>query len=361
MTLPMYLPRPPRHRQHGFSLVELMISTALGLVILGAVATLFVNNSRTRQEIERSSRQIENGRYAIQLLRDDLQLAGFLAEFNPTPLDTSTLTALPDPCAADLPSLRTALPLHIQGYDNSNSLSCLTDVKTGTDVLVVRRTSTCVAGATGCDPVASGEPYFQASLCAPSTGGTELSYSPTSNADYAAQFYALDTSAANLTRHKYNCTTLADLRRYRTHIYFIANNNIGTDGVPTLKRAELGAGTFSIVPLVEGIENLQFEYGIDTTASPGDGTPDVYTANPSGYNSCAGTACVTYWRNVMAVKVDLLARNTETTDGYTDTKTYTLGLTAAGAANTVGPFNDRYKRHAYSTAVRLANPAGRRE
>ena len=38
------------------------------------------------------------------------------------------------------------------------------------------------------------------------------------------------------------------------------------------------------------------------------------------------------------------------------TKTYDLG-----AGIVVGPFNDHYKRHAYTSVVRLMNPAGRRE
>lgn len=349
---------PPR-RQAGISLVELMISITLGLLILGGVTTVFTNNSRTRQEIEKTSRQIENGRYAMQVLGDDMQTAGFLGEFDPTPLDTSALTALPNACATDLPTLRTALPLHIQGYDNgSGAPTCLADLKSGTDIIVVRRASTCIAGATNCDAFVSGVPHFQASLCAPATGGTELSASPTSNADYAAQHYALDTASANLVRHKTNCTTIADLRQYRTHIYFVANNSVGSDGIPTLKRAELGAGAFTVVPLVEGVDNLQLEYGIDTD---NNGTPNAYTANPGSYGSCSGTACVTHWRNVMAVKINLLARNTERTAGYADSKTYTLGLQADGTANTFGPYNDAYKRHAYAAAVRLGNPAGRRE
>lgn len=346
-------------RQSGLSLIELMISITLGLLILAGVATIFTNNSRTRQEIERTSRQIENGRYAMQLLSDDLQAAGYLAEFDPTPLDTSTLTALPDPCAIDLPTLRGALPLHIQGYDNgAGAPTCLADIKPGTDIVVIRRASTCVAGTANCDPFVGGAPHFQASLCAPATGGTELSYTPTSNADYAAQFYALDTALTNLTRHKTDCTTVASVRRYRTHIYFVANNSVGSDGIPTLKRAELGAGGFTIVPLVEGIENLQLEYGIDTN---NDGVPDAFTAAPSSYNGCAGNACVVNWRNVMAAKVSLLARNTEATAGFADGKTYTLGLRADGTNNTYGPFGDSFKRHAYTSAVRLGNPAGRRE
>ena len=81
------------------------------------------------------------------------------------------------------------------------------------------------------------------------------------------------------------------------HIYFIANNNDPGDGVPTLKRAELGTnGTFSIVPLVEGIENLQFEYGLDTN---GDGMPDAVSADPGTYNGCAADPCyIANWLNV---------------------------------------------------------------
>lgn len=361
-------------RMRGLSLVELMIAMVIGLLILAGVTTAFLTSSRTRQETEKTSQQIENGRYAIQVLTDDLQLAGYLAEFNPrqmipTDADPENIlpVPLPDACATDLPTLRISLPLHVQGYDNGTGApTCLSDIKPGTDIMVVRRASTCVAGTADCDDLA-GSPYFQASLCSPATGGTELAATPTTNGvstdltDYAGTFYALDTNVGNLTRRKIDCATVytAGTRRYLTRIYFIANNDAPGDGVPTLKRAELGA-TFSIVPAVEGIDNIQLEYGLDTS-NPPDGTPDVYTANPSGYNSCSGKACVINWWQVVAIRVNLLARNTVATSGYTDNKTYTLGLKADGSDNSFGPFNDAYKRHAYTTTVRLTNPAGRRQ
>ena len=59
--------------------------------------------------------------------------------------------------------------------------------------------------------------------------------------------------------------------------------------------------------------------------------------------------------NVTAVKMYVLARNREPSRGYTDTKTYQLGETS------LGPFNDHYKRHVFSTVVRLPNISGRRE
>lgn len=337
--------------QNGLSIVEMMISITIGLIILAGLTAIFVSNSRARTEIERANRQIENGRHALQLLSDDVRLAGYYAEFDPSAL-TSPGT-LPDPCVTGLIALRDALLLHVQGYDNASTIpSCLSDVKPNTDILVIRRTSTCEAGFGDCDPVSANlVPYFQASLC---SDPAELNFPIVDNSSYPDHYYKLDTSPANLTLHKRDCTTVAALHRYLTHIYFIANNNNPGDGIPTLKRAELGSGpAFTIVPLVDGIENLQLQYGIDSPTV--DGAPDSYSAAPASAN---------VWRAVVSIKINLLARNTEPTSGYSTTaasttKTYTLGYDAGGAPIIAGPFGDNYKRHAYQSEVLINNPAGR--
>lgn len=345
-----------RHREAGFSLSELMIAVTIGLLILAGLAGVFATTSKSRGEVDRANRQVENGRYAIQLLIDDLRVAGFFGELNPT--DLPTPASKPDACATAVADLRTAMPLHVQGYDEGDAApSCLQDLRANTDILVVRRASTCIAGTTDCSAVTSGYAYFQASSCYPVAGATELASGNINN------FYRLDTDTGALTLRQRNCTTVAGLRRYITHIYFIANNSSGSDGIPTLKRAELAAGQFSIVPLVEGIENLQVEYGIDTDARGTEfaGSPNAYTTDPDTYNACVGAACMDNWRNVVSVKLHLLARNTEPTTGHRDTKTYTMGLNSVGGERTAGPFNDSYKRHVYQSSIRLANPAGRKE
>jgi type IV pilus assembly protein PilW len=338
----------------GYTLVELMVSIVIGLIVLAALVTLFAGNSRERGEVERANEQTENGRYALQLLSEDLRDAGYLASFNPGtvtgPNPQLVIPAvLPDACATDVPTLNSAMSLAVQGYyDGANAPGCLADVRAATDILVVRRASTCAVGTLGCDLQVAGDPYLQASGCA-----TEFA---------AGTYYVLDSNVLNLNLHQKDCVTAALLYQYRTHIYFIANDDKPGDGIPTLKRAELvfinGGLTFNIVPLVEGIENLQFEYGLDTSV-PTTGSPAVYTADPNTYNGCAGVTCVPYWRNTVAVQINVLARNQTPTQGYTDTKSYSLGLTAAGAPDIVGPFNDNYKRHTYSTVARLYNPASR--
>ena len=346
--------------QVGFSLVELMVAVTLGMLVMVVLSAAMVSSSQARRETDQASRQVENGRYAVQILSDDLALAGYYAEFDPWPLPTPAVK--PDPCATSVATLKTAMSLHVQGYDNPTAttiaaLTCLSDVRAGADIVVLRRSSTCIVGSAGCDAFVSGttQPYFQASLCA---SATELDSAVTTD------YYAMDTTAAGLIKHKRDCAALADFRRFVTRIYFVANNDNPSDGIPTLKRAELGATGFSIVPLVEGIENLQLEYGLDTDAIP-DGAPDVFTANPDGYTGAGAAGATGNWRNVVAIRVNLLARNTETTSGYHDAKVYTLGHNADGSDNTCSPGSSTlcsgltYKRHAFTAEVRLTNPAER--
>jgi type IV pilus assembly protein PilW len=338
-------------RETGFSLVELMIAVTLGILLVAGLATTFVNSSRARDEIERATQQIENGRYAMQVLSDDLRLAGYLGELDLVQASLATPGTKPDPCDPAPATLNTALPLHLQGYDlatASPGTCALTGLRSNTDILVVRRASTCVTGA-AC-PTVAGAPYFQASFC---NNSAELG-SPS-----GTNHYRLDTTTANLNRTWRDCAAVASTRQYLTRIYFVANDDVAGDGLPTLKRVELGAGGFSQpVAIAQGIENLQLEYGIDTN---NDGVPDALTADPDNYGACFGSGCIANWQNVMSVKINLLARNTSISSDYTNTKSYTLGLLANGNPNTVGPFNDRYKRHVFQTEVRLHNPAGRRE
>jgi type IV pilus assembly protein PilW len=162
---------------------------------------------------------------------------------------------------------------------------------------------------------------------------------------------------------------LSPLRKFSVHLYYVStcNNCTGAgDGIPTLKVVELSPATTPCTAdatvscgsmsapraIAEGIENLQFEYGID---SDDNGTPDTFTAD---------TVAAGDWKKVVAVKVFLLARNAEPTPGYADTKKYSLNSAGdeltdeSGAALT--PFNDSYKRHVYSSTVMATNIAGRK-
>ena len=73
-------------------------------------------------------------------------------------------------------------------------------------------------------------------------------------------------------------------------------------------------------------------------------------------NTYVTAPAVADWPNVMAVQINLLARASEASAGQVDAKTYSMG-----AAGTVGPFSDAYKRHVYTAMARVVNPSSRRE
>ncbi|MNF89287.1 hypothetical protein D3C84_718050 [compost metagenome] len=83
----------------------------------------------------------------------------------------------------------------------------------------------------------------------------------------------------------------------------------------------------------------------------GDGVPD------DEYVHCSSVCTVDRLINVVAVKLHLLVRSQTVSQGYVDSKSYTLGdQTITPASTEVG-----YKRHVFSTVVRLNNVSGRRE
>jgi type IV pilus assembly protein PilW len=333
-----------RIRQRGFSLIELMVSTTIGLVVLAVLATVFANTSAARAELERSSQQIDNGRYAVDVLTEDLQVAGYFGELNVASIVVPG--ALPDICSTAPAAWAAAIPFHVQGYDEGAAApACMpASLKPNTDIVALRRVRTCLAGDAGCEAVLPTQPYLQVSLC----GTAGNAYGVGIAADVAWPLTMKD------------CATIAGRRRYVSHVYFVSNDNGSGASIPTLKRLELNGDGYTEVALVEGIERLQVEYGIDTD---GDGSPDAYTADPTAYAPVACPTCTptTNWSNVVTAKLHVLSRALEISPGYVNGKVYELGLDAAGAPMRVGPFNDGYRRHVYSAAVRIMNPSGRRD
>jgi len=326
---------PRVRREGGLSLIELMISMAIGLFLLLVLTYVFQNTSSARSEVERTNRQIENGRYAVEVISEDLRLAGFYGELNVGAL--AVPGALPaDQCSLSAADWDSWIPLHVQGFDNGagfNEATCLlSNHKANTDVLVVRRARTCLAGVAGCDAVAANKAYVQVSLCASEVTTYKLGLEGTQTFD----------------RTKKDCATVADKREYLVRIYYISTDNGFGNNVPTLKRLELTGTGWITTPLIEGIEEFNVEYGLDTN---GDGAPDSYVASP---------AAVGDWMNTVTIRFYVLARNLEVSPEYTDAKTYTIGIDSVGNPVNVTP-GGGYRRHVYSNLVRLANPAGRRD
>jgi Tfp pilus assembly protein PilW len=470
----------PRPRSGGFSLVELMVSIVISLVLLIALGAMFLNVSSANKELAKANSQIENGRFAMQVLENELVHAGFWGQFVPqfddvtwTGVPADAPTQVPDPCLAYSAANWTnayvdaLLGIPVQSSDAAPGTCALAGKRANTDVLVVRHAAPCTAGEANCDAEVAGKLYFQSSQCSAGTAGTAQALgnsasaialalpsasSSTSSTDNAyngmqvrltggtgagqsrtiasytastgiatvSQAWAtspdgtttyvivenlLATNGFSLHERGANCATApaALKRKFVSNIFYIRDYaDTAGDGIPTLVRSEFDpAGTPALahqaaVALIPGIERFAVELGVDNSVArcglntavdysqpvakvdPASCTANVDSSrntlptnrgdgNPDQFIRCtAATPCTpAQLANVVAVKLYVLVRNTETSAGYTDTKTYCMSSLDAGgncpAANVAGRFNDHYKRHMFTTTVRLTTVSGRRE
>lgn len=350
----------PRLRQRGMTLTELLIACAIGILIVLAMSILMMNTLQTRNELIKTSRQIENGRYAMEELRKEIQLAGFYGSYFPSGVLSWTT---PDPCANVLANMGFAaqptlqVPVGIQGYTQSQAApNCINNRLAGTDILVVRRVATQAIEIDNNPPDNQIDNNVQGSL------GNAFYLQVSNCPDLAVEPPFVLSNAANMAAFNLHKVTpvgdpamcsnghRSEIWRYVTYLFYISTCNDcrgSGDGIPTLMMMEVSPNAVPR-PIAEGIQNMQVEYGFDTNS---DGTPDVFAADVS-----AGPPAL-QWQDAVAVKVYLLARNVETTPGHNDGKIYLMG----SDGSSVGPFNDNFRRQAYVSTTMAHNIAGRRQ
>lgn len=338
--------RPLPRNVRGFSLIELLVAMTVGLILVAGLVTLFANSSQTGNELEKSIRQLESGRYGMELLTEDLSVAGYYGEvsmegavFQPAAPCGTAFASLgwKNPTLAPVTPFEAPVPVTGVGKTETSGLGCLTNRKTGTPALVVRRLDTDMVAP---GPATNDRFHLQTSRCV---------------TDPPDVRFVLSTTAGDFALKAQNCTDSNLVQRYISRIYFVATcNECEVDTIPTLKRAELFTNSFVVSPLAEGVEDIAFEFGFDTD---GNGGPDVYRLGLSGTSGAADND----WSNVVGVRVHLLSRSSEPSPGFSDGKTYALGLDELGSPSTRGPFNDSFKRRVYTVTTRLNNIAGPRE
>lgn len=69
--------KPPIRRARGFSLVELMLALALGLVVVTGIVQLFVSNSQTYNVLNGQARLQESARFALEFISRASRSAGY--------------------------------------------------------------------------------------------------------------------------------------------------------------------------------------------------------------------------------------------------------------------------------------------
>lgn len=78
MNKTFHLPRTVSQQgQRGFSLIELMIALAIGLLIMATVITIYVASSRTSRTAEMESQMNEDGLIALNIIQQQVRMAGY--------------------------------------------------------------------------------------------------------------------------------------------------------------------------------------------------------------------------------------------------------------------------------------------
>lgn len=318
--------------QNGFSLLEVFIALAIGLVIFAGVLSIFVGMRTTVGETSSYGELQENGRFAISVLSDDLLRQDFWGDYTGS-INLASITPVPAAPAGECIGggiNNGTFPLAVGHFRTlwgetvtSTSImgGCRTDAKIGSDVLQLKRVVAI--------PLVDG-------------AGVPIVIAPAGNFYFASNANNGAMFAAGAVPTIKN----ARVWEYQHHIYYVRNETQGSNTVPVLMQGQLSS-TLSFAPIIDGIEMIRFEYGIDAQIDPtvaGYGIVDAYIP-ASGMTN-------TLWDNatsrIIAVKIYVLARGIQEDKKYENKNTYKLG----GFDYKV---DDNYRRLLFSSTVTLYN------
>ena len=89
---------PARNRENGFSLIELLFAVGIFMVVLAAIASVFISHRKSYDVQEKIAEMTQGARSAMDMLSTEIRLAGYRlpdAEFG-MPYSTSQLQLFAD-------------------------------------------------------------------------------------------------------------------------------------------------------------------------------------------------------------------------------------------------------------------------
>ena len=315
-----------KDHQRGFTLLELMISLAVGLVIFAGVLSVFVGMQSTVKETSSYGELQENARFALSVLTDDLLQQNFWGDYTGS-LNFDSLDAVPAPVGVECSVVGTNNGTYPTGVGHFRTLWGETSSPTGAT------TMTCI------DDAAPDSDIIQLKrvISFPIVGAPANNFSYfVGNSDNGA-IYKRPLIAPAVVPVINNSREW----QYQHHIYYVR------EGIPVLMKWRLTNQMIN-EPMVDGIERIYFMYGVSTVIDPtlpGFGVINAYVS--------AASMTTALWDNansrILAVKVYVLARSILPDSKYDNENTYVLGDQA--------PYipADNFRRLLLSTTITLYN------
>lgn len=335
-----------RASQQGISLVELMVAITLSLILGVALIQIFSSSRSANRVQEATARLQENGRYTIEAMAQEVRMAGYMgcASIDKVPMAIQ---------ATNLPTDVVFTSSTVINGSNNVIAGNPYDAVAGTDVLIIRRASDTGIKLDG--NMTADNANVQ--LVDNSGGFKADDFLVISDCASADLFCANSVSGGGITiTHSASCNNTpklskaygedAEVLAFRSTAYFIRDTDRKTPSnrpiralmVQSRNAGQAGAALTSY-ELVEGVEDMQLQYGFDTN---GDGTPDEYRTA----NNLAGTQ----WASVITVQLNLLMQSTD--EGLVGAAGEMVqNLEFNGAA--VAP--DTRLRQAFSTVIAIRN------
>lgn len=339
-------------RARGFSLVELMVAMTLSLLLLGGVLAIFASSKKTYETTDRLSRIQETGRFALESIVRDLRSAGYLgcragAEFS-TSLNTAN-------------TLLWNFQFPVQGFDAQGTswlpaldTAVATSAVAKGDAIVIRaprnefqpvRTTALMANETA--PVATADSaaalfkagdVVQVSDCK-FRAVFQVTANTAGTLDHAVAA-ASATAPGNSTNSLIFAfpqvnETDAEVVPLRSTVYYLRDGATAADPPSLWRRA---SGASGAEELVQGVENMQIEYG-----------EDIDSNNTISVGEYRRADQVQKWDKVLAVRIGLLVRSLSAYGIDQGPTTYKV----LGADVTVP--QDRHLRQVFSSTVTIRN------
>ena len=318
--------------QSGLTLVELMVALAIGSFLMIGAIKIYTQSRQAFVVNESIARVQETAQFAMDTIEADLRMASnWGRNSRALAVEGRSIDGDVNPRNLPLPAencgtdwvLNLALP--IDGVNNGYGLDCPAKegAQANSDVITVRRASVMPVDAA-------------------TDGGGRLMIQSTriqgeifEGETIPDSFFAADSSTHSLIVSSYYVSRKSDL----------------IDGVPTLRRHRLVAGSDGLRPRIvdeevaPGVENLQIQLGIDVDqdnsvdryVNPGD---PIYDPDAVGYVPGA---------RVMTARIWMIVRGINIEPGLQDKRDYVPGDVDLGTKN------DSFRRMQVSKTILLRN------
>lgn len=335
-----------KHAQSGLSLIEVMIALALGLLLIIGAGQIYLGSKMSYRVNEGLAHIQEAGRFASETLARNIRMAGFQGCMGLDRLKPNILAT----------GISAAAAFHndgiVTGVNNvaSGTKAGSIAVRPGTDMLTVRYASP-VAAKLSSDLVSADAALVLTANPAEIKVDDAVFITDCVNADlFRVTGDASGATNPLILRHDDSGNTSSSLSKaYRrdalvmpleSKTYFIGETgDTNQQGQPiyALYERSLKAGVEMSEQLLEGVENMQIQFGRDQN---GDGEVDDYVT--------AAALSSSNFDRIIAVRVALLLSSVEAVLDHADTATYTL------LDETIDPADTRQLRRSvtFTTSIR---------